>query len=202
MHAFSGWDGPILTDSGGFQVFSLRDTLLAVDDDGVTFRSVYDGAAERLTPESVAEIQRRLGSDIAMCLDICPPADATPGRARGGRSTHDAVGGAPGRRAPGAGAAALRHRAGRHRSRAAAPVDRRGHGAAVRRLRARAGSRSARAGRRCSTPSAGRRRSCRTIARATSWVSAIPRASSRSSPAGSTCSTACCPPAPRAPGRR
>ena len=77
LHAFSGWDGPILTDSGGFQVFSLRDTLLAVDDDGVTFRSVYDGAAERFTPEGVAEIQRRLGSDIAMCLDICPPADST-----------------------------------------------------------------------------------------------------------------------------
>jgi queuine tRNA-ribosyltransferase len=77
LHAFSGWDGPILTDSGGFQVFSLRDTLLAVDDDGVTFRSVYDGAPERFTPESVAEIQRRLGSDIAMCLDICPPARAS-----------------------------------------------------------------------------------------------------------------------------
>ena len=77
LHAFSGWDGPILTDSGGFQVFSLRDTLLAVDDDGVTFRSVYDGTPERFTPESVAEIQRRLGSDIAMCLDICPPADAS-----------------------------------------------------------------------------------------------------------------------------
>jgi queuine tRNA-ribosyltransferase len=77
LHAFSGWDGPILTDSGGFQVFSLRDTLLAVDDNGVTFRSVYDGAPERFTPEDVAEIQRRLGSDIAMCLDICPPADAS-----------------------------------------------------------------------------------------------------------------------------
>jgi queuine tRNA-ribosyltransferase len=77
LHAFSGWSGPILTDSGGFQVFSLRDTLLAVDDDGVTFRSVYDGSPERLTPEGVAEIQRRLGSDIAMCLDICPPADST-----------------------------------------------------------------------------------------------------------------------------
>ncbi len=77
LHAFSGWDGPILTDSGGFQVFSLRDTLLRVDDDGVTFRSVYDGTAERFTPVGVAEIQRRLGSDIAMCLDICPPADAS-----------------------------------------------------------------------------------------------------------------------------
>ena len=78
LHAFSGWDGPILTDSGGFQVFSLRDTLVEVDDDGVTFRSVYDGSTERLTPERVADIQRRLGSDIAMCLDICPPADVSP----------------------------------------------------------------------------------------------------------------------------
>jgi queuine tRNA-ribosyltransferase len=74
LHAFSGWEGPILTDSGGFQVFSLRDTLLEVDDDGVTFRSVYDGAPERFTPEVAARVQRNLGSDIAMCLDICPPA--------------------------------------------------------------------------------------------------------------------------------
>jgi queuine tRNA-ribosyltransferase len=73
LHAFSGWDGPILTDSGGFQVFSLRDTLLDVDDEGVTFRSVYDGSLERFTPESVARSQAKLGSDIAMCLDICPP---------------------------------------------------------------------------------------------------------------------------------
>jgi queuine tRNA-ribosyltransferase len=74
LHAFSGWDGPILTDSGGFQVFSLRDTLLHVDDEGVTFRSVYDGAAARFTPEVAARIQRNLGSDIAMAFDICPPA--------------------------------------------------------------------------------------------------------------------------------
>jgi queuine tRNA-ribosyltransferase len=74
LHAFSAWDGPILTDSGGFQVFSLRDTLLESDDDGVTFRSVYDGRAERFTPELAAKIQERLGSDIAMCLDICAPA--------------------------------------------------------------------------------------------------------------------------------
>jgi queuine tRNA-ribosyltransferase len=74
LHRFMGWDGPILTDSGGFQVFSLRDTLLAVDDDGVTFRSVYDGAATRFTPELAAEIQRNLGSDVAMCLDQVPPA--------------------------------------------------------------------------------------------------------------------------------
>jgi len=74
LHAFMGWDGPILTDSGGFQVFSLRDTLLAADDDGVTFKSVYDGAAERFTPELAAHIQAQLGSDVAMCLDICAPA--------------------------------------------------------------------------------------------------------------------------------
>jgi queuine tRNA-ribosyltransferase len=78
LHRFMGWDGPILTDSGGFQVFSLRDTILAVDDRGVTFRSVYDGEPARFTPESVASIQARLGSDVAMCLDVCPPADASP----------------------------------------------------------------------------------------------------------------------------
>jgi queuine tRNA-ribosyltransferase len=79
LHAFSGWSGPILTDSGGFQVFSLRDTIAALDDDGVTFRSVYDGAEARFTPEGVAEIQRRLASDIAMCLDVCLPAGAPRG---------------------------------------------------------------------------------------------------------------------------
>jgi queuine tRNA-ribosyltransferase len=76
LHAFSGWAGPILTDSGGFQIFSLRDTILGLEEDGVTFRSVYDGSPERFTPEGVAEIQRRLGSDIAMCLDICLPSDS------------------------------------------------------------------------------------------------------------------------------
>jgi queuine tRNA-ribosyltransferase len=76
LRAFSGWDGPILTDSGGFQVFSLRDTILGLDERGVTFRSVYDGSEERFTPEGVAEIQRRLGSDIAMCLDVCLPGGA------------------------------------------------------------------------------------------------------------------------------
>jgi queuine tRNA-ribosyltransferase len=76
IHAFSGWSGPILTDSGGFQVFSLRDTIAALDDDGVTFRSVYDGSEARFTPELAAEIQVRLGSDIAMCLDVCLPSGA------------------------------------------------------------------------------------------------------------------------------
>jgi queuine tRNA-ribosyltransferase len=73
LHRFMGWSGPILTDSGGFQVFSLRDTIARVDDEGVTFRNVYDGAATRFTPELSARIQANLGSDIAMCLDQVPP---------------------------------------------------------------------------------------------------------------------------------
>ena len=77
LHRFMAWDGPILTDSGGFQVFSLRHTILGVDDEGVTFRSVYDGEPARFMPESVAQIQAWLGSDVAMCLDAVPPADAT-----------------------------------------------------------------------------------------------------------------------------
>jgi queuine tRNA-ribosyltransferase len=77
LHAFMGWDGPILTDSGGFQVFSLRDTIVAVDDDGVTFRSVYDGELARFTPELAAEVQTRLGSDIAMCFDEVRPPDSS-----------------------------------------------------------------------------------------------------------------------------
>src|SRR5919109_89602 len=77
LHRFMGWDGPILTDSGGFQVFSLRDTIAAVDEEGVTFRSVHDGQPARLTPELAADVQRRLASDIAMCLDVCPPADVS-----------------------------------------------------------------------------------------------------------------------------
>ena len=74
LHRFMGWDGPILTDSGGFQVFSLRDTIAAVDDEGVTFNNVYDGSPAHFTPELAAEIQANLGSDIAMCLDQVPPA--------------------------------------------------------------------------------------------------------------------------------
>jgi len=77
LHAFMGWDGPILTDSGGYQVFSLRHTIARVDDDGVTFRSVYDGDLIRLTPEIAAAIQRKLGSDVAMCLDHVPPTGVT-----------------------------------------------------------------------------------------------------------------------------
>lgn len=72
IHAFTGWNRPILTDSGGFQVWSLS-ALRKVDDDGVSFRSHLDGSLVRFTPESVVEAQRRLGVDIAMVLDECPP---------------------------------------------------------------------------------------------------------------------------------
>ena len=178
LHAFSGWDGPILTDSGGFQVFSLRDTLLAVDDDGVTFRSVYDGAPERFTPESVAEIQRRLGSDIAMCLDICPPADVVARRARGRGAPHAALGRAADRRAPGAGAAAVRDRAGRNRPGAAAPLDRGDRRARVRRQRARRARRRREPGRDARDGRLGGAAPARPTGRATSWASATPRASS------------------------
>jgi queuine tRNA-ribosyltransferase len=75
LHAFMAWEGPILTDSGGFQVFSLRHTILASDDEGVTFRSVYDGDAARFTPELAGRLQAQLGSDIAMCLDVVPSPD-------------------------------------------------------------------------------------------------------------------------------
>jgi queuine tRNA-ribosyltransferase len=68
LHRFMGWDGPILTDSGGFQVFSLAH-LGKVDDDGVTFASHLDGSMQRLTPERAIEIQEALGSDIAMAFD-------------------------------------------------------------------------------------------------------------------------------------
>jgi queuine tRNA-ribosyltransferase len=76
LHKFMHWDGPILTDSGGFQVFSLSD-LNQVDDEGVTFRSHLDGSSHRFTPELSMEIQRALGSDIVMAFDECPPYPAT-----------------------------------------------------------------------------------------------------------------------------
>jgi len=77
LHTFAGWSRPILTDSGGFQVFSLA-AINEIDDDGVTFRSHIDGSKHRLTPEVSMHIQGVLGSDIAMCFDQCPPADGAP----------------------------------------------------------------------------------------------------------------------------
>jgi queuine tRNA-ribosyltransferase len=72
LHRFMGWDGPLLTDSGGFQVFSLKE-IRKVDDDGVTFRSHVDGSLHRFTPEKVIAIQENLGADIVMAFDECAP---------------------------------------------------------------------------------------------------------------------------------
>lgn len=76
LHRFMRWDGPILTDSGGYQAFSMAG-LTRIDDEGVRFRSHLDGSTHLLTPESSMEIQAALGSDVAMVLDECPalPAD-------------------------------------------------------------------------------------------------------------------------------
>jgi queuine tRNA-ribosyltransferase len=71
LHRFMAWDGPILTDSGGFQVFSLTQ-INKIDDDGVTFKSHIDGKKLRLTPEISMSIQQNLGADIIMCFDECP----------------------------------------------------------------------------------------------------------------------------------
>jgi queuine tRNA-ribosyltransferase len=72
LHGFMQWPGPILTDSGGFQVFSLADTRL-MRDDGVEFTSVYDGSRHVFTPEKAMQIQMELGADIVMCFDQCAP---------------------------------------------------------------------------------------------------------------------------------
>jgi queuine tRNA-ribosyltransferase len=72
LHKFMGWDGPMLTDSGGFQVFSLEG-LRQIDEEGVTFRSHLDGSIHRFTPEKSIQIQHNLGADIIMCFDECPP---------------------------------------------------------------------------------------------------------------------------------
>lgn len=86
LHKFMNWDRPILTDSGGFQVFSLganydkdkpsRKSLVKIKDDGVEFRSILDGSKHFFSPEKVMEIEHALGADIIMAFDECPPADS------------------------------------------------------------------------------------------------------------------------------
>jgi queuine tRNA-ribosyltransferase len=77
LHGFMSWPRAILTDSGGYQIFSLEGRRM-IDEDGVTFQSHIDGSEQRLTPERAMQIQAALGSDIAMVFDECPAADATP----------------------------------------------------------------------------------------------------------------------------
>ena len=120
LHGFMGWERPILTDSGGFQVFSLA-SLRKIDEDGVRFRSPVDGASVHMRPEDAMDVQRALGSDIAMAFDDCT---GLPGhRAPGARvdAALDALGPAQPRsllsrvavgRTPAG--STVRHRAGRH----------------------------------------------------------------------------------------
>jgi len=75
LHSFTGWDGPFLTDSGGYQVFSLA-ALRRLDEEGVRFQSHLDGTAHVLSPERSMEVQQNLGADIVMAFDECPPGDA------------------------------------------------------------------------------------------------------------------------------
>lgn len=81
LHAFMRWDGPILTDSGGYQVFSLAD-IRQVRDEGVVFKSHIDGSSHTFTPESVMDIQRTLGADVIMAFDECPPGGSDHAHAR------------------------------------------------------------------------------------------------------------------------
>src|SRR5881392_3740651 len=81
LHRFMGWERPILTDSGGFQVFSLA-TLRTVDEDGVEFRSHLDGSARRFTPELVMQIERNLGADVVMQFDHVIPGQSDAPAAR------------------------------------------------------------------------------------------------------------------------
>ena len=128
--------GHMLTDSGGYQVFSLGPK---VTDDGATFRSTYDGSTQHLTPEDAVRIQEQLGADIQMVLDVCAPLPVRPPRARRRGRPDGRLGGAgPGRRhrrdrRPGA----VRHRAGRRRRGAAARVGAAHGRARLRRLRRR-----------------------------------------------------------------
>ena len=121
LHRFMDWQGPILTDSGGYQVMSLSE-LRTMDADGVTFRSHLDGSKHRLTPERSIEIQHLLGADVTMCFDECTPFPATEEQAatsmrlsmRWAARSREAF-------VPRRGAWALRHRPGQHLRRRSGP---------------------------------------------------------------------------------
>ena len=116
LGGFTGWNGLTLTDSGGFQVFSLAPL---VDDDGVTFKSTYDGSMHRFTPEGAVATQELLGADIQMVLDVCPPLPSSPDVVRMAvdRTASWAVRARAAHRRDGSGA--VRDRPRRHRHRAA-----------------------------------------------------------------------------------
>ena len=186
LHAFTGWSGPIPTDSGGFQVFSLRDTL-ARRRRGRDLplglrrqRRAPDARGRGRDPAQARLRHRDVPRHLPAGRRVAADHESAVRRTQPGRSA---------RSTPRRGAVAVRDRAGRDAPRPAGRVDRRDRRPALRRLRAR-GLAVGRAARRCSTRSPGPHRCSRPSSRATSWASATPRGSSRWSHAGSTCSTA------------
>ena len=186
-----GWPGRMLTDSGGFQVFSLGDTGV-VRDDGVEFASVYDGSRHVFTPQRAMAIQEGLGADIMMCFDECAPGRLARDEHRRGRGAHDALGGGlqGGARPPRP--AAGRHRAGRRRRGAAPPLGRGAPRHRFCRLCHRRPLGRASAARTCWPPSRSWTSCCLPTSCATSWASATRWASSKWCDGASMCSTACC----------
>ena len=118
LHQFMNWQKPILTDSGGFQVFSLA-KIRKIKPHGVEFRSHLDGSPLFLGPKEAMEIQRVLGSDIAMVFDECPPHDAPATRAAPRRRTHHPLGARMPRAAARRRPEGFRHRPGRQQRRVA-----------------------------------------------------------------------------------
>ena len=210
LHRFMGWDGPILTDSGGFQVFSLEG-LRTVSEDGVEFRSHLDGSKHVFTPESVMAIERNLGADVIMQFDHVIPGQSDErrraGRERAKHSVADACGGvehaarlAPTTIASSPATSAPRaHRHPRHSfpSCRAASTTRFAPKPRARFATWAIGSASASAdcpwakpSPTCTAFSRSSTASCRAIGRAISWASGFPKTSSKAFAAASTCSTA------------
>ena len=133
LHRFCGWDGHMLTDSGGYQVFSLDPVL---SDEGAEFRSTYDGSAHLLTPEAAVHLQELLGADIQMVLDVCAAAALeSRGAARSGGAHARWAERARVAHRRRARSGAVRHRAGRNRPRPAGGVRGPHRRAGLRRLR-------------------------------------------------------------------
>ncbi len=157
LHRFMAWDGPILTDSGGFQVFSLE-SRREVDDDGVTFRSHFDGSDHRFTPENVVAFQEAIGSDVAMVLDVCVKLPAARDRLEESVRLTTRVGAALGRRRASTSTLLFAHRAGRPRSRVCARAARTKSSNWIFPAMRSADSRSAKRASRCTRRRAQRRR--------------------------------------------
>ena len=208
LHEFMGWRRPIITDSGGFQVFSLghgsvadeikrrrshdQSKVLDISEEGVLFRSYLDGSERFMGPETSMEVQALLGSDIALAFDECTPAHADRDyTARAMQRTHRWLDRCVAwrARAPAARPAVHGHRAGRGATRTCAPS--RPSGWPPRRPRAWPwAARWARPRRRCTPSSAGRCAGCPRRPPGTCWASATWTTSSPRSPPGSTPSTA------------